>query len=55
MNKQRKLYQVREWVGNEYSKQLGFKLRSRASSARIVKELKMAGRSVFSAQVLVQA
>ena len=42
-----KLYEVREWVGASYSKQLGRHLRGRKHALRIAKRLKGRGRDVF--------
>lgn len=47
------LYQVREFVGNSYSKQLGRRLRKRVDAGRIVRILEGQGRIVFAARVLV--
>lgn len=38
--KQVTLYEIREYVGNGYSKGLGFKLRSKQQTNRILKRLK---------------
>ena len=53
MIKQVTRYQVREFVGNDYSKQLGRRLRSREDASRIVKILKKAGREVFKVSMKV--
>ena len=42
------LYQVREFIGNRYSKQLGRRLRTRKDALRIVRLLKRQGRDVFA-------
>ena len=47
------LYQVREFVGNRYSKQLGRRLRTRKDALRIVRLLKIQGRDVFANQIRV--
>ena len=48
-----KLYEVREWVGASYSKQLGRRLRGRNAALRVVKRLKERGREVFASQLAV--
>jgi hypothetical protein len=53
MNKQTTLYQVREFIGGEYSKALGRRLRTRQQASRIVKILKAEKRSVFLAPIKV--
>jgi len=53
MNKTRNLYQVREFIGNAYSKQLGRRLRERPDALRIVRLLKKQGREVFAAPLKV--
>lgn len=52
-DKLRSLYQIREFVGSGYSKQLGRRLRKRVDAARIVRILEGQGRIVFAARVLV--
>lgn len=47
MTKTITLYQVREFTGNKYSKQLGRRLRSRSDASRVCKILKKQGRTVF--------
>ena len=47
-------YQVREFVGSEYSKQLGVKLRNRPDAMKIVRRLKARGRTAFVAPVRVR-
>jgi len=54
MSTTRKLYQVREYVGSCYSKQLGCKLRDKPAANRIAKALKKAGRTVFIAPVTIR-
>lgn len=54
-SKQVTRYQVREYIGNQYSKQLGRRLRTIEQSARIVRILKKAGREVFAAPLKVAA
>lgn len=49
------MYQVREFVGNEYSKQLGRKLRDKKSASKIVKMLKKQKRVVFLAPMKIAA
>lgn len=46
-------YQVREFKGTLYSKQLGVKLRTYARARALVKYLKSAGREVYCAPVKV--
>jgi hypothetical protein len=53
MTKTTNLYQVREFTGNEYSKQLGRRLRVRADALRIVRLLKKQGREVFASPMKV--
>lgn len=53
MSKTHKLYQVREFVGSCYSKQLGQKLREKTSATRIARALKKTGRAVFIAPVSI--
>jgi len=48
MTKTAKLYQVREFVGSDYSKQLGRRLRARSEALRLVRLLKKQGREVFA-------
>ncbi len=48
-------YEVREFVGNEYSKQLGRRLRTREQASRIVRLLKKQGRTVFSSPLKIAA
>lgn len=55
MTKQITRYQVREFNGNEYSKQLGRRLRTREEAGRIVRLLKKQGRSVFAASLKIAA
>lgn len=55
MNKTRNMYQVREFIGNSYSKQLGRLLRDRSDAMRIVKILKKQGREVFASPIRVAA
>lgn len=40
-------YQVREYIGSSFSRQLGRRLRAREQAARIARVLKSAGREVF--------
>lgn len=53
MNKTRSLYQVREFIDAEYSKQLGRRLRNRADALRVVRILKKQNRAVFAAPIKV--
>lgn len=55
MTKTRNLYQVREFIGTEYSKQLGGRLRERTDAQRLVRLLKKQGRTVFAAPIKVAA
>ena len=55
MSKIRNLYQVREFIGADYSKQLGRRLRERADALRLVRLMKKQGREVFAAPVKVAA
>lgn len=51
----KKLYQVREFIGSNYSKQLGRRLRDRASAGRVARLLRKQGRQVFIAPLSVAA
>jgi len=53
MSKQVTRYEIREFTGNEYSKQLGRRLRTRTEASRAVKILKAAGRTAFAAPVKI--
>lgn len=53
--KTKTLYTVREFIGSEYSRQLGRRLRTRAAANQIAKALKKQGRSVFIAPLKVAA
>jgi len=55
MSKQVTRYQIREFVGSDYSRQLGRRLRTREQAVRIVKMLRKAGRDVFSAPMKIAA
>lgn len=55
MSKQVTRYQIREFVGSNYSRKLGRRLRTREQAVRIVKMLRKAGRDVFSAQMKIAA
>ena len=55
MAKTRNMYEVREFVGNDYSKSLGRRLRFRTDAMRIVKILKKKGREVFASPIMVSA
>ncbi len=48
-------YEVREFTGNEYSKQLGRRLRTREQAGRIVRLLKKQGRTVFAFPLKIAA
>lgn len=48
-------YEIREYIGSEYSKKLGRRLRTREQAGRIVRLLKKAGRAAFSAPLKVSA
>ena len=47
------MYQVREWVGNEYSKALGTKLRVAVRAKKLIKRLRSRGRVVFLSKIMV--
>ncbi len=53
MTKTKNLYQVREFIGNGYSKQLGRRLRERTDALRIVRILKKQGRAVLVAPIQI--
>jgi hypothetical protein len=55
INKQITRYEVREFTGNEYSKQLGRRLRTREQAGRIVRLLKKQGRAVFASPLKIAA
>lgn len=55
MTKTRNLYQVREFIGTGYSKQLGRRLRERTDALRVVRLLKKQGRAVFAAPIKIAA
>lgn len=55
MNKQVTRYEIREFTGNEYSKQLGRRLRTREQATRIVRLLKKTGRTVFASPLKIAA
>jgi len=55
MTKTRKLYEVREFIGNDYSKQIGRRLRERKDALRIVRLLKKQGREVFASPMSIAA
>lgn len=55
MSKTRKLYEVREFIGNKYSKQLGRRLRERTDALRLVRLLKKQGREVFASPMSILA
>lgn len=46
-----KRYEVREFIGNSYSKPLGRRLRERKDALRIIRLLKQQGREVFAAPI----
>lgn len=54
-SKQVTRYEVREYVGSAFSRQLGRRLRTRTDALRIVRLLKKAGRTVFAAPMQVAA
>jgi len=53
MTKTTNLYQVREFISSEYSKQLGCRLRKRTDALRVVRLLKKQGREVFASPLRV--
>lgn len=53
MIKQVTRYEIREFNGNEYSKRLGGRLRTRAEANRVVKILKATGRAAFAAPLKI--
>jgi len=53
--KTRTMYQVREFIGSNYSKQLGWKLRDRSVAMRLVRLLKKQGRTVFASPLRIAA
>lgn len=55
MAKMRNMYEVREFIGEEYSKALGRRLRERSVALRLVRMLKKQGREVFASPVKVLA
>lgn len=55
MTKTTTRYQVREFIGNDYSKQLGRRLRTRTEASRVCKLLKKQGRTVFASPMKIAA
>ena len=55
MSKLVAMYQVREWVDNEYSKPLGEKLRIASRAKNLIKRLRSRGRVVFLSKIMVGA
>ena len=53
--KQMTRYEVREYVGSAFSKQLGRRLRTREQALRIVRILKKAGREAFVSPLRIAA
>ena len=47
------MYQVREFIGNDYSKPLGLKLRTKSSAMKISKRLKKRGMVVFLSKIMI--
>ena len=47
------MYQVREWVGNDYRKTLGAKLRVAVRAKKLIKRLRSRGRVVFLSKIMV--
>lgn len=48
-------YEIREYIGNEYSKPVFRQIVERSRASKIVKRLKKSGRSVFMAKMEVYA
>lgn len=46
-------YEIREYIGNEYSKSVFRQIVDRSRAAKIVKRLKKSGREVFMAKMKV--
>lgn len=55
MSKKRNMYEVREFIGNNYSKPLGRRLREHTDAMRVVRILKKQRREVFAAAIKVAA
>ena len=53
MSKTRNMYEVREFIGNDYSKALGRRIRERTDALRVVRILKKQGRDVFASPMKV--
>ena len=53
MNKTKKMYEIREFVGNNYSKSLGRKLRDRSAAIKIKNRLKKQKREVFISAIQI--
>ena len=53
MNKTKKLYEIREFVGNNYSKSLGRKLRDRSAAIKIKNRLKKQKREIFISPISI--
>ncbi len=46
-------YEIREYIGNEYSKSVFRQIVDRQRAAKIVKRLKKSGRSVFASKMSI--
>ena len=55
MNKQIAMFQVREFSGSNYSRQLGRRLRVKSDAQRIAKVLRKQGRTIVLAKLMVAA
>ena len=54
-NKQIIRYEIREFTGNQYSKQIIHRLRTLEQAGRIIRLLKKQGRTVFMAPLKIAA
>lgn len=48
-------YEIREFIGQSYSKSLSPKLRTRERATKLVKRLRKQGREVFAAKMAIAA
>ena len=49
-----KMYEIRSFTGNEYSKSLSSKLKNRVRATKLVKYLKKRGISAFAAPMMIK-
>lgn len=51
--KQVKMYEIKSYTGNEYSKSLSSKLKTKVRATKLVKYLKKRGISAFAAPMMI--